>query len=214
MSDDGSALAVLTAAVAGIPPAEWAAVALALGYLVLAVRQNAWCWVCAIASSAIYLVLFAQGGLVMQAALQVFYMAMGAYGWWAWRGTPGAAGTGLAVSRWSPARHLLAIAVLLALTAFNGWLVGGARGGAVPYVDAFVAWVSVLATWLVARKVLENWLYWIVVDSVAAGLYWTQGFHATTVLYVLYVLIAVRGYFAWRADMMRLGESALQRAHA
>jgi nicotinamide mononucleotide transporter len=73
----------------------------------------------------------------------------------------------------------------------------------VPYVDAFVAWVSVLATWLVARKVLENWLYWIMVDSVAVVLYWSQGLHATAVLFVVYVLIAVRGYFAWRADLAR-----------
>lgn len=214
MSDAGSTMATVATAVAKIPPAEWAAVALALGYLVLAVRQNAWCWACAIASSAIYLVLFSQAGLVMQAALQVFYIAMGVYGWWAWRGAAGAGGTGLAVSRWGPARHGLAIAALLALTAVNGWLVGGAHGGAVPYVDAFVAWVSVLATWLVARKVLENWLYWIVVDSVAAGLYWTQGFHATTLLYVLYVAIAVRGWFAWRADMLRASEPAVQHAHA
>jgi len=214
MSDGASTVAVVAAVVAGIPPAEWAAVALALGYLLLAVRQNAWCWACAIASSAIYLVLFAQGGLVMQAALQVFYIAMGVYGWWAWRGAAGSAGPGLAVSRWSPARHGVAIVALLALTAVNGWLVAGVQGGAVPYVDAFVAWVSVLATWLVARKVLENWLYWIVVDSVAAGLYWTQGFHATTFLYVLYVVIAVRGYFAWRSDMRRASGPGLQRAHA
>lgn len=214
MSDDGSTVAVVAAAVAGIPPAEWAAVALALGYLVLAVRQNPWCWLSAIASSAIYLVLFARSGLVMQAALQVFYIAMGIYGWRAWRGGAGVAGKTLAVSRWSLARHGLAALALLGLTAVNGWLVARAHGGAVPYVDAFVAWVSVLATWLVARKVLENWLYWIVVDSVAAGLYWSQGFHATTFLYVLYVVIAARGYFAWRADMARAATPAMQRAHA
>jgi nicotinamide mononucleotide transporter len=214
MSEDGSTVAVVAAAVTGIPPSEWAAVALALAYLVLAVRQNAWCWACAIASSAIYLVLFAEGGLVMQAARQVFYIAMGVYGWWAWRGPAGEAGTGLAVSRWTARRHGVAIVALLALTAVNGWLVGGTQGGAVPYVDAFVAWVSVLATWLVARKVLENWLYWIVVDSVAAVFYWTQGFHATTFLFVLYVVIAVRGWFAWRADMLRAAGPGLQRAHA
>ena len=63
-----------------------------------------------------------------------------------------------------------------------GW--SRARGGLVPYVDAFVAWGSVLATAMVARKLLENWLYWMVLDSVAAALYWSQGFHATAVLFV------------------------------
>jgi nicotinamide mononucleotide transporter len=184
---------------AAIPPAEWAAVVLAFGYLLLAVRQNPWAWACAIGSSAIFLVLFAQADLVMQVALQLFYIGMGVYGWHAWR-RGGESGKQLPVSRWSTRRHALAIGVACLATLANGWLLARAHGGAVPYVDAFVAWISVLATWLVARKVLENWLYWIVVDSVAAGLYWSQGLHATAALFVAYVLIAVRGYCAWRKD--------------
>ena len=207
-----AALDAVVAAFAAIPPAEWVAVLLAFGYLVLAVRQNAWCWVCAIASSAIFFVLFARGGLVMQAALQVFYVAMGAYGWWAWR-RGSAQGAALPVSRWRAGRHAVAIAALLTASVVNGWIVARAQGGWVPYVDAFVAWVSVLATWMVARKVLENWLYWIVVDSVAAALYWSQGFHATAVLFVAYVIIAVRGYFAWRADSGSAPGAAAERVH-
>jgi nicotinamide mononucleotide transporter len=199
-------MSTLLESFAAIPALEWVAVALALAYLLLAVRQNPWCWACAIASAAIYLVLFARGGLVMQAALQVFYVAMAAYGWRAWRG--GAAGTSLPVSRWSAGRHASGIGLVLAATLVNGWLLGPAAGGWVPYVDAFVAWASVLATWLVARKVLENWRYWIVVDTVAAALYWSQGFHATAALFALYVVIAVRGFYAWRADLARGGEAA------
>jgi len=70
----------------------------------------------------------------------------------------------------------------------------------VPYVDAFVAWVSVLATWLVARKVLENWLYWIVGGLRGGRALLVPGVpRKPAVLFVLYVAIAVRGYFAWRA---------------
>jgi nicotinamide mononucleotide transporter len=186
---------------AAIPALEWVAVAFALAYLLLAVRQNPWCWACAIASAAIYLVLFARSGLVMQAALQVFYIGMAVYGWRAWRG--GGAGTSLPVSRWSARRHVSGISLVLAASLVNGWIIGRGDGGWVPYVDAFVAWASVLATWLVARKVLENWLYWIVVDTVAVALYWSQGFHATAALFVLYVVIAVRGFYAWQADLAR-----------
>ncbi len=174
------ALDAVVAALAAIPPAEWVAVLLAFGYLLLAVRQNAWCWACAIASSAVFLVLFARGGLVMQAALQVFYISMGVYGWWAWR-RGSSDGAGLPVSRWRAGRHAVTIAALLAASAVNGWIMARTQGGWVPYVDAFVAWASVVATWMVARKVLENWLYWIV-------------------LFVAYVLIAIKGYLAWRAD--------------
>jgi nicotinamide mononucleotide transporter len=193
----------LLESLAAIPPAEWAAVALAFGYLLLAVRQNAWCWACSIASSGIYLLLFARGGLQMQAALQAFYIGMGIYGWRAWRGSVTAGAEALPVSRWSPARHAIGIALVLAVSLLNGWIIAPSDGGLVPYVDALVAWVSVLATWLVARKVLENWLYWIVIDAAAAALYWSQGFHATAVLFVVYVVIAVRGFFAWRADLAR-----------
>ena len=209
----GTALGAVVAALAAIPPAEWVAVALALAYLLLAVRQSPWCWACAAVSSAIYLVLFARGGLVMQAGLQVFYIAMAAYGWRAWRGAAHGAVAALPVSRWSGARHASAAGLVLAATLASGWLVAGPRGGPVPYVDAFVAWASVLATWMVARKVLENWLYWIVIDAVAAALYWSQGFHATAVLFVLYVAIAVRGYFAWRAALSRPAKP-VARAHA
>jgi nicotinamide mononucleotide transporter len=81
-------------------------------------------------------------------------------------------------------------------------------------VDALVAWASVLATWLVARKVLENWLYWIAIDAIAALLYWSQGFHATAVLFVVYVAIAVRGYLAWRADLAQHGVGTVARVDA
>jgi nicotinamide mononucleotide transporter len=192
----------IVAGFAAIPPAEWVAVVLALGYLLLAVRQNAWCWACAIASSAIFLVLFARGGLVMQAALQVFYIGMGVYGWRAWRG--GGEGRGaLPVSRRPLRWHALATGGIVVASVLNGWLSGRGTGGWVPYVDALVAWGSVLATVMVTRKVLENWLYWIALDSIAAVLYWTQGFQATAVLFVVYVAIAVRGYFEWRADLAR-----------
>jgi nicotinamide mononucleotide transporter len=197
------ALDALVVSLGAIPGSEWAAVALALAYLLLAVRQNPWCWAAAAASSAIYLVLFARGGLVMQAALQVFYVAMAGYGWYAWRGGASGRGATLPVTRWSGARHAAGLGVVLALTLVNGWLIARPADGPLPWVDAFVAWSSVLATWLVARKVLENWLYWIVVDAVAVGLYWSQGFHATAGLYLLYIVIAVRGYFAWRADLIR-----------
>jgi nicotinamide mononucleotide transporter len=93
--------------------------------------------------------------------------------------------------------------VLLA-TALNVGLLPGESGPLVAGADAFVAWGSVFATWLTARKVLESWLYWIVFDVVAAVLYFAQGFHATAGLFVVYVVLAIRGFVAWRADLARI----------
>jgi nicotinamide mononucleotide transporter len=181
---------------------EWIAVLLALAYVLLAIRQSRWCWPAAAASAAIYLVLFAQGGLPMQSALQAFYIAMAAYGWHAWqtdRGEPGR----LRVGTWPVHWHAVALGSVLVAAAANSLILPGESGRLVSFGDAFVAWGSVLATWMVARKILENWLYWIVFDLAAAALYFVQGFHATAGLFVLYVALAIRGYVEWRTDLKR-----------
>jgi nicotinamide mononucleotide transporter len=186
-----------------VPPVEWLAVALALAYLWLAIRQNPWCWAFAVVSAAMYAVIFARAGLEMQAALQGFFIGMAIYGWRTWRG--GAAVPPARVSRWPAARHALGIGAVALVTLLNGALLRGEGGDAawVTYADAAIAWGSVLATWLVARKLIENWWYWVAIDLAASVLYGSQGLHATAVLYVLYAALAVRGYFAWRQDERR-----------
>jgi len=190
------------AAVGQVRPVEWVAVMLALGYLLLAIRQNPWCWACAILSAVLYLVIFARTGLVMQASLQVFYVAMAIYGWRAW----GAAGSesALPVTRWTTRHHLVGLAAIAVISGLNGAFIATAGAAALlPYVDAVIAWGSVLATWMMARKILENWLYWIVLDLAAAGLYWTQGLYATAVLFLIYAVLATRGYREWLRDASR-----------
>jgi nicotinamide mononucleotide transporter len=188
-------------ALAAIPAAEWVAVGFALAYVVLAIRQSAWCWAAAIVSSAIFLVLFARGGLPMQAWLQAFYVAMACYGWWAWRGgLANANGQELRVSRRTLRWNALAVASIIAAGLVNGHFAPGtATSGLVPYVDALTAWGAVFATWMVTRKVLENWLYWVVIDLVSSALYWAQGLHATAGLFIVYAVLAIQGYRQWTA---------------
>ena len=193
-------LASVLAAFAAVPTIEWVAAGLALGYLGFAIRQSAWCWAFAVASALLYLVVFARAGLVMQAALQVFYVAMSIYGWRSWRGS---ASMGvLGVSRWTMQRHAIAWIVVAAVALVNGWVITrGTAGSWVPYLDAAIAWGSVLTTWMVARKVLENWLYWVVLDLAAAALAAWQGLAATALLFLLYTALALRGYWQWRRDV-------------
>jgi len=194
-----SLLQSLLAAFAAVPAIEWVAAGLALGYLGLAIRQSAWCWAFAVASAVLYLVVFARAGLVMQAALQVFYVGMSVYGWRSWRGS--ASEAPLAVSRWTARQHALAWVVIAAFSLVNGWVITrGAATSWVPYLDATIAWGSVLTTWMVARKVLENWLYWVVLDFAAALLAAWQGLAATSLLFLLYTALAFRGYWQWRHD--------------
>lgn len=181
------------------PLSEAIAAALGLVYLLLAVRRNLLCWLCAFAGTAIYLVLFARAALYMQSLLQVFYLVMAVVGFLDWkRGKTQE--SGVLIRTWSVRRHVLAALAVIGATVVNGWLLAAYTQAAAPYLDSFVTWGSVVTTWMVARRVLENWLYWIIVDTLAAYLYFTQGLLATTLLFVIYVGIVIRGYLVWRRE--------------
>jgi nicotinamide mononucleotide transporter len=189
-------------AFAAVPAIEWVAAGLALGYLGLAIRQSAWCWAFAVASALLYLVVFARAGLVMQAALQVFYVGVAFHGWRAWRGTSEAAP--VSIRRWSARQHARALSGVALVALVNGFVIAQDAGNAwLPYVDAAIAWGSVLTTWMVARKILDNWLYWIVLDAAMGVLAVRQGLAATALLFALYTLLAIRGYWQWRRDMLQ-----------
>ena len=180
-------------------PWEAGAAALGLAYLLLAVRRNLLCWLCAFVSTAIYLVLFARAALYMQSLLQVFYLAMAVYGFIDWRRGRTAGGE-VVIRSWAVGQHTMVAAAVLVASGVNGWLLASNTDAAAPYVDSFVTWGSVVTTWMVARRVIENWLYWVVVDAVAAWLYFSQGLLVTTVLFLIYLGIVIHGYFVWRRE--------------
>ena len=192
-------MAELLVQLRALSPWEVAGALIGLGYLLLAVRRNLWCWLCAFTSTAIYLVLFARATLYMQSLLQVFYLVMAVYGFIEWRKGRSPSGEVL-IRSWRWPQHLAAASMVAVATVVNGWLLARYTDAAAPYMDSFVTWGSVVTTWMVARRVIENWLYWIVVDGFAAYLYFTQGLYPTTVLFVIYLGIVVHGYFAWRRE--------------
>lgn len=179
---------------------ELVAVLLAIAYLLLALRENIYCWHCAFVSTAIYTVLFWNVSLLMDSGLNVYYMAMAIFGWWQWnRG--GASGGGVSIQTWSLSRHALAIVAIGFATLVSGYLLSANTEAAWPYLDSFTTWASVFTTWLVAKKVLENWLYWIVIDAVSIFLYVDRGLYLTAILFAAYVVICVFGYLQWRAQL-------------
>lgn len=177
----------------------WEAIAAAIGlaYLLLAVRRNLLCWLCAFVSTAIYLALFAHAALYMQSLLQVFYLVMAVYGFIDWRNGRTSSGD-VVIRSWSARQHLVVALFVVVATVVNGWLLERYTDAAAPYLDAFVTWGSIVTTWMVARRVIENWLYWIVVDGIAVWLYLSQGLLATALLFTIYLGIVVRGYVVWR----------------
>lgn len=179
---------------------ELIAVLLAIAYLLLALRENSLCWYCAFASTAIYTALFWQVSLLMESALNVYYMGMAVYGWYQWR-RGGVLHRGVKIRAWPVKNHIAAGAILLLAAWLSGIFLTAYTSAAWPYVDSFVTWGSVLTTWMVAKKVLENWLYWILIDSLALMLYIDRGLNLTALLFFAYLIIVVFGYFSWRKQM-------------
>ena len=176
---------------------ETVAVVLSIAYLVLAMKENSLCWYCAFFSTAIYVVIFGDVSLYMESALNVYYMAMAIYGWYQWQ-RGGSDNEGIALSVWTAKQHLIAMAVIILATLISGYLLSATTEARLPYIDSFTTWASILTTVMVARKVVENWLYWIVIDSVSIFLYLDRELYQTAVMFTLYLVLATLAYFAWR----------------
>jgi nicotinamide mononucleotide transporter len=181
-------------------PWEVLAVVLAIVYLVLAIRESIACWIAAILSTSIYIVLMFEVGLYMESALQFFYIAMAVYGWWSWRGGDGTDHE-LKVSSWPLARHAVPLSLIMVATLLSGYLLGSFTEAAMPYLDSFTTWGAIVTTWMVARKILQNWHYWFVIDSLSVYLYISRGLYLTAMLFVLYLVLIVIGYRQWRKNL-------------
>jgi nicotinamide mononucleotide transporter len=187
---------ILTEQAQTLSALELVAVLMALMYLVFAIRQNIWCWFGAAISTAIYVYLFIEARLYMQSVLNAFYFVMAIYGWRVWR-----AGqlddSELPVARWPASTHVYAILAIAVIAIFNAYVLESFTDAEHPYADATIAWAAIWATFLVARKVLENWWYWLVIDVASIFVYWSRDLQLTSVLFALYVIMIPFGLFSW-----------------
>lgn len=178
--------------------AEAAGVVLAVAYLVLAIRQNILCWFAAFASSVLYMVVFYGARLYMESALQVFYAAMAVYGYVQWK-FGGVEHAGVRITTWSPAQHAFALGLIAVSSGSLGWIMSRTTA-AFPYVDSFTTVAAIVTTFMVARKVLENWVYWFVIDGVSVFVYVSRGLELTAFLFVVYLVLIVVGFRRWWLD--------------
>ena len=189
-------LSVVTEQYQALSLPELLAVLLAIGYLLLAIRQNIWCWFCAAFSTAIYVFLFLQAKLYMESLLNIFYFIMALYGWAIWHfGKVG--NTGLPVAIWARFIHAVALLVIAIVSLTSGYLLDRFTDAAFPYIDSMTTWSAIWATFLVTRKVLENWWYWLVIDAVSVFVYWARDLQLTSLLFVIYVVIVPIGLLNW-----------------
>ena len=178
---------------------EIIAVVFAIAYVLLAIKESIWCWPAALISTLIYVFLFFDVNLYMDSALQIFYIIMAVYGWLLWRHHDKTQDD-LQISRWSLQSHLQALAVVAILVVASGYMLQQNTDAAYPWLDSFTTWGAVVATWMVAKKILENWLYWLIIDGVGIYLYIQRDLYLTALLFIFYVILCFIGYYQWQKN--------------
>ncbi len=175
--------------------------ALGLAYILLEYKASVWMWVVGFMMQALGIVLYYQKGLYADCGMEFYYLAMTVYGFVAW--TRHKQKTSDLPIRHMPKKTALAwLGVGLAAWLIIYLLLKNFTNSTVPVADAFTTAFSIVGIWALARKYLEQWFVWIVVDVVTCVLYFYKDIPFKASLYALYVVIAVMGYFKWKQMML------------
>lgn len=168
----------------------------------LVTRENIWSWPLGVLNALLYIVVFARAGLYSDTGLQVVYFVLSFYGWWHWlRGGPKRAA--VVVTRTS-ARLALRLAVLGAVSWVLVFMITSRiPGSKLPLLDAALAVSSLIAQWMMTRKLLENWALWIALDVVYVGVFLVRGLRLTALLYSVFLLLAIIGHIEWKRSLGR-----------
>ena len=178
---------------------EIVAALLAIAYLLLAMRQDARCWIAWIISSLMYLFVMYSAGLYMEAGLQIFYLLMGFYGLYQWQYKLANNET-LKIKVWPITTHMMCLTTLFLLVITSGYILSNNTDAASPYIDAFTTWGAIIASYMVAKKILENWIYWFVIDFVSVFLFVSRELYPTALLFCLYLVLVIIGYRSWKNE--------------
>ncbi len=180
--------------------------AVGLLYIWFEYRASIHLWITGIIMPAIYLFVYYNAGLYADFGINIYYLVIALYGWIAWK-------TGFSITgkrkekRELPISHTpakgwyKAIAAYLATQFIIAWVLISYTDSTVVWADSFTTALSIVGMWMLARKYLEQWWVWFVVDIVSSGLYIYKELYFTAVLYLLYAIIAIFGYFKWKKIM-------------
>ncbi|WBY02731.1 nicotinamide riboside transporter PnuC [Ramlibacter tataouinensis] len=186
----------------GGSPVTWlelVAVVLSLAMVGFNIREIHWGWPLAIGASLLYFLLFWRHRLYGEAWLQIVFAVVGLWGWLQWLRGKGRDGAPLRVHRLSPAGWAVSLLALAIAWPALGWVLRSWTDTDVPWWDAFPTSLSLVGQVLLGRKLLENWLAWIVVNAVSVALFAYKSLWLTAGLYVVFILLSIVGWRAWRA---------------
>ena len=175
---------------------------LGIAFIFFSIRQNILTWPTGLATSALYIVVFFQSKFYADMGLQVYYVAISIYGWYYWiKGNKPNNSTTVPVRRTSKNLWLKLIAIAILLYFAILIILLNFTDSDVPFMDSFTTALSIIATWMLAKKYIEQWLIWIFVDIISAGLYIYKELWPTVILFIVYTVMAYLGYIQWRKDL-------------
>lgn len=180
---------------------EWTAAIITAVSVYLQARENIWNWPTAIVSVVMYMVVYVKAGLYSDAGLQGYFLVTSVYGWYHWL-HGGKSDTVLTVTRASGTTWLWCVGLGVVFWYLDASLTSRLKGVAFPYIDAATTTVSLIAQWMVARKLLESWLLWIVVNVVYVPMLLTKQLYPTALLYSVLLLLAIKGFVDWRRSYL------------
>jgi nicotinamide mononucleotide transporter len=171
-------------------------------YIYFSIKQNILTWPTGLLTSALYVVVFFQAKLYADMGLQAYYVVISIYGWYFWlKGKKSQENEQVPVRVSSNKLKYLLIAASVLLYAIILFVLTNYTDSDVPHMDAMTTALSIVATWMLAKKYIGHWLIWIFVDAFSAGLYIYKGLWATVILFVIYTVMAVLGYLEWKKDL-------------
>ena len=179
---------------------EIISVVFSIMYVILAAKENIWCWLCAAISVSLYIYICFDAKLYLETGLQGFYFIMAIYGYLQWNRPK----KKITIGTWSLKRHLLIFGVGIIASFILGKLFEIYTDAALPIIDSFTTIFSLFATYMVTKKILENWIYWIIIDIVSVYLYFIRDLQLTAGLFTAYTIIAVFGYLSWKKQLNTL----------
>jgi len=176
--------------------------AFSIAYLYFSIKQNILLWPLGIISAIFYLVVFYQSKFYADMALNGYYLVISIYGWIIWRRAREKMGMKMPITRLNLKLGLVLIIVTGILYFVIGKILYLYTDSPIPYWDAFTTSASIVATWMLAKKILEHWIIWVIVDLVSMGLYIYRGLYPTTFLFAVYTTMAVIGFIQWRKELL------------
>ena len=182
---------------------EFAGAVLGFAYIFLSIRQNIFTWPVGLLASALYVYVFLIAKFYADMLLQVYYVGVSIYGWYHWvKGNP-SKDNGLKVSGMPGKFYLPLLGITAVLFAVFLFGLKYYTDSPVPFGDSLTTALSIVATWMLARKYLEHWLIWIFVDFFSVFLYAFKALWPTVILFLIYTVMAVVGYRSWRNDLIK-----------